>query len=81
MRVKVEFMAVALSLKENESKNGNKYYQISIDQNGEAGSVGITEELYKTLAPTLVKYKPYVFTGEFNDSYGNLRIVNAVLGR
>ena len=81
MKTKVVFNAVALSLKENIGKNGNKYYQISIDQDGEAGTIGITEEVYLGLKDNLVKYKPYQFTGEFNDSYGSMRVINAQILR
>lgn len=76
MKNKVAMVAIGLSLKVNESKDGKQYYQISIDQDGEAGSLPLSEEAYKNNKDTFKKYTPYNFSCEYNDQYKTLRVVS-----
>lgn len=72
MRINTQFVAVALSVKENvAASNGNKYYQISLDQDGECGSMSCSEDVYRN---GIEKYKPYVFNAVFNDQYNRMSI-------
>ena len=80
MKTKVIINAVALSLKEDQGKDGGKFYKISIDQDGEAGTLSISEEAYKSLQPSFLKYKPITLTAEFNDQYKSLRVISASQG-
>ena len=59
--------AIGLSLKANEGKDGKQFYQISIDQEGEAGSLPVTDEVYKSISATFKKYSPVTLTCEYND--------------
>ena len=76
MRLKLTINCIALSLKELEGKEGRHYYQVSVDQDGEAGTLGITEECYERIKPVFKKYQPASLTCEYNDQYGNMRIIN-----
>lgn len=79
MKTKVVMSCIGLSLKETEGKNG-KFYQISIDQDGEAGSLPMTEEAYKIIAPVFKKYNPCSLTCEYNDQYKYLRVIGCSQG-
>ena len=81
MRTKINFQAVALSIKETEGSEGRKFYQVSIDQDGEAGTLPLTEEAYHVISGSFKKYSPSVFTGEYNDQYKSLRITGIQQGR
>lgn len=75
MRLVVQFVAVALSVKENEFErdgNVNKYYQVSLDQDGECGTLSCTDEVF---AKGIEKYKPYVFNCQFDSNNNRLRVV------
>lgn len=76
MKNKLAMVAIGLSLKVNQSKDGKEYYQVSIDQEGEAGSLPLSEEAYKNNKDTFKKYIPYSFTCEYNDQYKTLRVVS-----
>ena len=75
MKNKMSMQCIGLSLKVNESKDGKNYYQISIDQDGEAGSISLSEDAYKSIKDTFKKYVPYQLTVEYNDQYKSLRVV------
>lgn len=75
MKTKVTFQAIGLSLKEESGKDGNKFYKVAIDQDGEAGTLSMTEDAYKSIVSSFQKYKPTSFTAEFNDSYKSLRVI------
>lgn len=75
MKIKSTLSAIGLSMKETEGKDGKKFYQLSIDQEGEAGSLPITEEVYKTHSATFKKYSPVTLTIEFNDQYKYARVI------
>lgn len=74
MNLKFQMSAIGLSLKENEGKEGKKFYQISIDQDGEAGVLPVTEEAYKNIAATFKKYTPVTLSCIYNDQYKSLRV-------
>lgn len=80
MKTKVLMNVVGLSLKEEVGKEGNKFYKISIDQDGEAGTLSMTEEAYKSIAGTFAKYKPTTLTCEFNDQFKSLRVIGISQG-
>ena len=75
MKTKVMMSAIGLSIKENEGTDGKKFYKMSIDQDGEAGSLSMSEEAYKMIAASFKKYSPVSLTCEFNDQYKTLRII------
>ena len=81
MKVKLVMSAVGLSLKENVGKDDRKFYQISIDQDGEAGTLPITEDVYKLNSATFKKYSPVTLTVEYNDQYKTCRVVALSPGR
>ena len=72
MKLKVNFKGVAINKKEEKSRDGQKtYYRMSIDQDGEAGTVGITEDIFNQVE----RFKEYDFVGEYNDMYKSFRII------
>ena len=75
MKIKFNVSAIGLSLKETEGKDGKKFHQISIDQDGEAGSIPLTEEAYKLHSSTFKKYSPVTLTCEYNDQYKYCRVI------
>lgn len=80
MKLKSSFSCIGLSMKENEGKDGKKFYQMSIDQDGEAGSLPITDEVYKAYSATFKKYSPVTLTVEYNDQYKYLRVIGLSQG-
>lgn len=80
MRTKLAMSCIGLSLKENESKDGRKFYQISIDQDGEAGTLPINEDVYILCKNTFKKYSPVTLTLEFNDQYKTMRVIGLKQG-
>lgn len=80
MKTKVTFNAVALSLKEETGKDGGKFYRMSIDQDGEAGTLPMTEESYKGIVGIFQKYKPVTINAEYNDQYKSMRIISCSQG-
>lgn len=81
MKVRMVAQAIGLSMKQTEGKNGNKFYQLSIDQDGEAGVLPITEEMYNLNSTTFKKYSPVSLTLEYNDQYKYLRCVGLSQGK
>lgn len=75
MKVRMSFSCIGLSIKETEGKDGKKFHQISIDQEGEAGTLPITEDCYRSLAGTFKKYSPCSITAEWNDQYKYMRVI------
>lgn len=67
--------AVLLNLKEVDGREGRKYYQVSVDQDGEAGSMPITEQAYLDNKSIFKKYSPCTLTCEFNDQYKTCRVI------
>lgn len=80
MKVKFSLSAIGLSLKENKTKDDRSFYQISIDQDGEAGVLPLSEEAYKLASPTFKKYSPVNLTCEYNDQYKSLRVLSLSQG-
>ena len=80
MKVKATLNAIGLSMKEQTGKDDKKFYQISIDQDGEAGSLPITDEVYKTHSAVFKKYSPVTLTVEFNDQYKYMRVIGLSQG-
>ena len=81
MKIKFNVSAIGLSLKENIGKEDKKYYQISIDQDGEAGTLPLSEECYKIASPTFKKYSPVTLNCEYNDGYKTVRVIGLSQGR
>lgn len=81
MKTKMIMSAIGLSMKETDGKDGKKFYQMSIDQDGEAGTLPITEEVYKSNSATFKKYSPVSLTLEYNDQYKYLRVIGMQQGR
>ena len=81
MKIKFTINAIGLSLKENIGKEDKKYYQISIDQDGEAGTLPLSEEAYKSASPTFKKYSPVTLHCEYNDGYKTVRVLSLSQGR
>lgn len=81
MRVKFNLSCIGLSLKENIGKDDRRFYQISIDQDGEAGTLPLSEECYKNIAPTFKKYNPCSLVCEYNDNYKTVRVIGVTQGR
>ena len=73
MKNKLMMSCIGLSIKENEGREGRKFYQISIDQDGEAGIIPLTEDAYNLVKGTFKKYSPCTLTLEYNDQYKTLR--------
>ena len=80
MKVKTSLSCIGLSLKENEGKEGRKFYQISIDQDGEAGSLPISEDVYNLAKGTFKKYSPCILQLEYNDQYKSARVIGYKAG-
>lgn len=80
MKLRLSMSVIGLSLKENE-RDGKKFYQMSIDQDGEAGSMAITEDAYKKIAGTFRRFSPCNVVCEYSDQYKYMRIVDIVQGR
>ena len=75
MKVKGLMSVIGLSIKENVSKTGNKFYQMSIDQDGEAGTRPMTEEAYLSLRDNFKRFTPVNLQVEYNDQYKTCRII------
>lgn len=75
MKNKLMMSCIGLSIKENEGREGRKFYQISIDQDGEAGTIALTEDAYNMVKGTFKKYSPVTLTVEYNDQYKTLRCI------
>lgn len=75
MNIRFQLSAIGLSIKENEGKEGRKFYQISIDQDGEAGSLPVSEEAYKSISATFKKYTPVTLSCIYNDQYKTVRVI------
>lgn len=75
MKSKMSMQVIGLSLKVNEGKEGKHYYQISVDQDGEAGSLPLSEDAYLNIKDSFKKYSPYGLTVEYNDQYKSLRVI------
>ena len=80
MKTKVLFNCVGLSLKEEKGKDGQSFYKMSVDQDGEAGTFSMTEDAYKSIVGTFARYKPCSVTAEFNDQYKSMRIIGVSQG-
>lgn len=80
MKNKVVMSCIGLSIKENETKDGRKFYQISIDQDGEAGSLPLSEEAFLSVKGSFRKYSPCTLTCEFNDQYKSMRVLSIKQG-
>lgn len=80
MKIKFTMQAIGLSMKENVGKEDRKFYQISIDQDGEAGVLPLAEEVYKQHSATFKKYSPVSLTCEYNDNYKTCRVIGLSQG-
>ena len=72
---KVRYNVLAITSNEYKDKNSGEVKifhqaQVFCPDSGEAGSIGISEELHKVLKPDSTKV--ITFNAEFNDKYGKL---------
>lgn len=80
MKLSFNLSCIGLSMKENDGKDGKKFYQISIDQEGEAGVLPMTDEVYKMHSATFKKFSPVTLKCEYNDQYKYLRVTGLTQG-
>ena len=76
MIVNVNFKAIVLATQVKEGKEGRKFYNASIfmpDSEGEVGSVGMSEDAYKSCVPDVST--PQTLRAQYNDKYNTFRIV------
>lgn len=73
MKISCNFSAQVLATNYNVSKDDRRYYNatIFVPETGEAGSINISEDLYKDL----ISGSTYDFKAEYNDKYNNFRVV------
>ena len=74
MKIFNQFVAYGLYVKMNTGKEGNKFYQVSLDQDGECGTLPMTEDAYLSIEKSFARFKPYQFQAEYNDSFKSFRI-------
>ncbi|MCD8122902.1 MAG: hypothetical protein LUE65_11855 [Clostridiales bacterium] len=79
MRIKVAFRGTLINAKSEESRDGkNTYYKVSLDQNGEAGSMSCNKDVYDLVAGgQLEKYSEIDFQAVYNDQYKNMQVFDA----
>lgn len=65
-------VVTVLNLKEEKMNDGTKYYKMAVEQDGEAGSISCTEDVYKS---PVEKYKEYELHVLYDDKYGRLRCI------
>lgn len=76
MRIATQFIATALSKKEEVSQDGkNTYYKLAIEQAGEAGSISCTKDFYENSG--VKRLTEYVFHAVYDDKYGSYRLISA----
>lgn len=75
MVVEMKMKALCVGKKEETSQDGKtKYYSVAIVQNGEAGKLSCTEDVYNQVA----EMTPYDFTCVYRDGqYKGLRVTHA----
>lgn len=74
MRLSTTFKALVINTKEEKSKDGSTtYFKISLDQEGEAGTLNCTEDVFRGVT----QFKPFEFTGTYSDGkYVGFRVVS-----
>lgn len=72
MKIGCQSISTVLSVKEETMKDGNKYYKMAIMQEGEAGSISCTEDVFKS---PFEPFKEYVLDLIYDDKYGRMRAV------
>lgn len=75
MKNKLQMSAIGLSIKKTEGREGRMFYQISIDQDGEAGTLPLTEDAFNIISGSFKRYAPVTLTCEYNDQYKSLRVI------
>lgn len=70
---------IVMAITSNEYNN-KVYYQAQVfcPESQESGSIGISDDLAKSLKPDFSK--PVTFVGEFNDKFGKLNLKSIVKG-
>lgn len=76
MRIKMLFSGTLINAKSEKSRDGkNTYYKVSLDQEGEAGSLSCTEDVYDLFQNGgLERFTNCSFNAVFDDQYKNLRV-------
>ncbi len=80
MKVKGVISCIGLSIKSETGKDNNHFYKISIDQDGEAGTLPMSEDSYKLIENSFKKYSPTQLNVEYNDQYKSLRVIGISQG-
>lgn len=75
MKLKMVISCIGLSIKESVGAEDKKFYKMSIDQDGEAGTIPMSEEAYKSISAVFKKYSPVTLSCEYNDQYKSMRIL------
>lgn len=65
-------IARVLNLKEESMSDGKKFYKIALEQDGEAGSISCSEDVFKT---PVEKFKEYELHVLYDDKYGRLKCI------
>ncbi|MEG1847851.1 MAG: hypothetical protein RR238_05205 [Lachnospiraceae bacterium] len=75
MKVKTMLKAYCVGKASSLSQDGKvTYYNCSISQDDTAGTINCSEDIFNAVE----RFKEYTFMAEFNDKYGNLRIISVV---
>lgn len=79
MIISTESKLIVMDITSNEYKD-KTYYQAQVycPESHESGSIGISDELAKSLKPDFSKV--VTFKGEFNDKFGKLNLKSVVKG-
>lgn len=76
MKIKVNFKAVVINVVAREGKEGRMFYQISLDCDGDAGSLGCTEDVYKAFCDGYFKkYTECQIHAQINLQFQSLRVL------
>ena len=74
MKLQFSVKALVLTKKEQEGKEGAKYYKIGVMQGEELGEMSVTEEVFKEVDRGVA----YILMVEYNDQYKNIRVYSAM---
>lgn len=80
MKLKSVISCIGLSVKSEVGKDNNHFYKISVDQDGEAGTLPMSEDAFKSIENSFKKYSPTQLTVEYNDQYKSMRVIGVSQG-
>lgn len=71
------FVGTLINAKAEMGKNGNEYYKMSVDCDGESGSISCTKDVYDLYQTGAIdRFSDYQFTGVYNDQYRSLQLIS-----